>query len=211
VLWALVAVMTGLYVWGHNTAQHANVRFQINEVYGDAPAFRLTDQQGRAFSSEELAGKVWMANFIYTRCGDECPRMSGVLANVANVLEKERLLGTHVHLVTITVDPDYDTPERLAAYSSLFGGDPRWWHFLTGERAYIEQILTQGFHVTMINRTVASLLGGVAHAHGTDDAGIEIIHSERIVVVDRDGVIRKYIDGLQTPPDEIVAQVKAYL
>lgn len=210
-LWALVVVMGGLLVWAQFAAPTGGVRFEVNETYGDAPSFQLIDQLGNDFSSDELKGKVWLANFIYTRCVDECPRMTGALANVADILERDRLLGERVRIVSISVDPEYDTAERLDEYAGRFGTDPRSWHFLTGDREYIEELLTQGFHVTMINRPIASLIGGVAHAHAPEGSGIEIIHSERVVVVDQDGAIRAYVDGLQTPPEDIAAKVRELL
>jgi cytochrome oxidase Cu insertion factor (SCO1/SenC/PrrC family) len=80
-------------------------------VLGALPAFRLTDQHGRPFGSQELAGRVWVASFIFTRCETVCP---AVTRKMARIQDRTRNLEPALHLVSFSVDPEHDTPERLA-------------------------------------------------------------------------------------------------
>ena len=91
-------------------------------VLGEVPAFRLTSQDGRPYGSEELRGKVWVANFIFTSCTSSCPRLT---SKMAIVQRRIRNTDESVHLVSFSVDPDNDTPARLAAYAEQYHYDHR--------------------------------------------------------------------------------------
>jgi cytochrome oxidase Cu insertion factor (SCO1/SenC/PrrC family) len=93
--------------------------------------FSLVDQQGRTVTRGDLAGNPWIAAFIFTRCGGPCPAMS------RQMQELQRTLPPEVGLVSLTVDPEYDTPERLGEYAERYQADARRWRFLTGEKAVI--------------------------------------------------------------------------
>ena len=86
-------------------------------VLGTVPEFRLVDQTGATFGPGRLAGRVWVADFVFTRCPDVCPRMTERLAGV------HRALGDNADLVSVSVDPAYDTPERLADFARFIGED----------------------------------------------------------------------------------------
>jgi protein SCO1/2 len=93
------------------------------------PDFRLTDQDGRTVTAADLRGQIVAIDFIYTRCPlpDVCPRLSANFAMLA------RRFAGRVLLLSVTVDPDYDTPPVLAAYAKRWNADPRTWRFLTGD------------------------------------------------------------------------------
>src|SRR5215468_311516 len=93
-------------------------------ILGTLPAFTLTDQTGRAFGTRELGGRVWVADFIFTSCAEACPLLSQRMAEVGR---RARHLGPDFHLVSITVDPERDTPARLAAYGARWGANPVGW------------------------------------------------------------------------------------
>ena len=98
-----------------------------------APAFSLTDQRGRTFSSEELKGKIWVAFIFLTNCPTgACPVMIGKMAKLQEALPDER-----VHFVSFSIDPQRDTPEVLARYANEIGGAEvsERWHLLTGQSA----------------------------------------------------------------------------
>jgi SCO1/SenC len=95
-------------------------------VLGSVPAFRLVDQTGAVFGPERLAGRVWVANFIFTRCPSICPEMTGRLVRL------QPRLGEAVELVSVSVDPDYDTPEQMRAFAERHRANSPRWHFLTG-------------------------------------------------------------------------------
>lgn len=144
---------------------------------GVVPPFTLTAQDGRPFSSsQELAGRVWVADFIFTTCPGPCPRMSSQMHQVQMALESEG-----IRLVSFTIDPEHDTPEVLAAYAQRFQASPGVWHFLTGPRQELHRLSLDVFRLGPVDGTLE--------------------HSTRFVLVDRQGHIRNYYRT--TEPDAI--------
>jgi protein SCO1/2 len=146
------------------------------EKISQVPAFQLTDQAGKSITLEDLKGKIWAANFIFTRCKGPCPITVLRMQDLNTKLKKVR---GNVELVTFTVDPEYDTPEILKAFSEPLGADPASWKFLTGTPDAIQKIV------------VAGLLQPLAKEPDGTPA-----HSSRIVLVDGEGWLRGYHDGL---------------
>ena len=95
------------------------------ERYGTAPRFSLTERSGKPVASADLRGKVWIADFIYTRCDDTCPLQSSVMAR----LQSEFQADADLRLVSITVDPLTDSPEVLSQYADQHGAHPNRWVF----------------------------------------------------------------------------------
>jgi cytochrome oxidase Cu insertion factor (SCO1/SenC/PrrC family) len=118
-------------------------------VYGSVPDFTLIDQQGRPLRKTDLAGKIWIANFVFTNCPDECPLMTAEMAklqaDLADVLE--------LRLVSITVDPQHDTPPILSQYAARFQADPERWFFLTGDKGTIYRLAREGFRLGVVDPT----------------------------------------------------------
>jgi protein SCO1/2 len=129
--------------------------------------FVLTDQSGADFKSTSLRGHVWVANFMFTNCPGPCPRMSSQMHQVQTVLQQQ-----DVKLVSITVDPDRDTPEVLAKYAAFYGAVPGKWFFLTGTKDVLNYL---GQDVFKLNAVDGSL-----------------DHSTRFVLVDRKSQIRGF-------------------
>ena len=146
------------------------------EKISKVPGFQLTDQTGKSITLEDLKGKIWAANFIFTRCKGPCPITVLRMQELNTKLKKAR---GNVELVTFTVDPEYDTPEILKAFSEPLGADPASWKFLTGTPDAIQKIVVTG------------LLQPIAKEPDGTPA-----HSTRIVLVDREGWLRGYQDGL---------------
>jgi protein SCO1/2 len=144
-------------------------------VLGDVPPFRLVDQRGEPFGSEELRGRVWVANFIFTTCPDICPALTAQMRRLDTLLEPAE----RPRRVSFSVDPVRDTPEVLRRYAEQHrtGSD---WAFLTGERPAIAALLMDGFHVAFANDGPPSQ---------------PITHSDRLVLVDEDLRIRGYYHG----------------
>ncbi|NVJ25206.1 SCO family protein [Myxococcus sp. AM011] len=146
--------------------------------FGALPTFRLTDQTGRPFSEADLRGAVVVADFMFTRCPTVCPLLT---AKMARLQRQAREAGLAVRFVSFSVDPRYDTPERLAAYADTRHLDTSNWSLLTGELEDVETTVLEGFRVMM---------GRDADA-GEDDF-LSIFHGEHFVLVDADGRIRGY-------------------
>jgi cytochrome oxidase Cu insertion factor (SCO1/SenC/PrrC family) len=125
-------------------------------------SFELTDSQGRPFSSAGLRGKVWLGSFFFTACPGSCWKMNQAIAGL-----QKRFADTDVQFVSITCDPENDTPEALAQYAQLFQADPARWHFLTGKMDYLQRIGTEWFKLTVVPKD----------------------HSTRAMLVGRDGQI----------------------
>ncbi len=112
-------------------------------VLGTVPAFELTNQAGSLYGSKALDGKPWVANFVFTRCPTICPAFSAKMASI------QKKTGPELNLVSFSVDPEFDTPEKLSEYATKFQATPRW-TFLTGDRAAVEAIVVKGLMQTMI-------------------------------------------------------------
>ena len=145
--------------------------------YGTVPRFQLVNQNGRPFDSAQLAGKIWIADFIYTTCPGPCPMVSTRMSELQKPLEK-----TDVHLVSFSVDPEKDTPDVLRGYGEKLHADPERWDFLTGPKSAIYKLSHDGFKLAV--------------SDGSDEAGIPV-HSTRMVLVDRHGQIRGYYEAME--------------
>lgn len=137
-------------------------------VLAQLPDFRLIERNGQPLGLADLRGKVWIADFIFTRCPGPCPRMSSLMAALQRDLRSEEAL----RLVSISVDPEFDTPEVLAKYADRYEADEARWFFLTGDKTAIHQLAKSGF-----------LVGGM------DDV---TLHTTRFVLIDRQGRVRGY-------------------
>ncbi len=155
-------------------------------VYNTVPSFQLIDQTGEVFDSQaRLAGRVWVANFIFTTCPGPCPRMSSRM----RYLQGELSDLPEVKLVSFTVDPERDTPEVLARYAAQYEAEPGRWFFLTGPRETLHSLSRDAF-----------MLGDVK---GTLD------HSTRFVLVDGEGRVRGYYASYETDEmDKLLADLR---
>src|SRR5882724_9045879 len=138
-------------------------------VYGTVPAFTLTERSGTTVRAEDLAVRIWIADFIFTRCGGTCPALTATLASAL------RRVPDGTMAVSFSVDPERDDPATLQHYATQFGADPERWLFLTGERAAIERVVREGFRLSL-----AELPPGER-----ERSPEPITHSDRFVLVDR--------------------------
>lgn len=162
-----------------------------------APQFELTDQTGRPFSSTHLAGRVVVANFVFTTCTDICPLLTATMAQVRDQLRQERLLGEKAVLVSFSVDPENDTPDALRTYGERFGAAPAEWRFLTGPRAAIDDLLIGGFKV-----------GRPPPAARSPGGAPEIIHTNRFALIDPKGQVRALYSGDDLNVAAVVEEVR---
>jgi protein SCO1/2 len=155
-------------------------------VLGEVPAFELLERSGGAIRASDLAGHVWVADFIFTHCPDFCPALTTRMRGL-----QDRLGASDpVRLVSFSVDPGRDTPEVLREYAARAGAGPAWF-FVTGPREDMARLLRDGFHVAW-----------------ADDGppASPITHSDRFVLVDRQLRIRGYYHG--TDRDEMERLVR---
>ena len=138
-LLALALISAPGHLLAHSASNHAPaVGSERLPTMGVAPDFTLTSQDRKPVSLHDFRGKAVAIAFIYTSCTDVCPMLT---ANMASVEEKlGPAFGSKVTFISITVDPDRDTPEVLKEYANNFGADPKGWVFLTGEAEAVRQV-----------------------------------------------------------------------
>ena len=155
-------------------------------MLGDLPAFSLTAEDGTPFGKQDLLGRVWIADFVFTSCSDACPRLQAKMKKL-----QDRLIpaeqGGNIGLLSISVDPERDTPQKLKQYGQIFGARAGLWRSLTGDQQEVERTVVRGFHTAMAK---VPPQGADPHV-----AAFEILHGERLVLVDRMGRIRGYYDA----------------
>jgi len=155
-------------------------------MLGDLPAFSLTAEDGTPFGKQDMLGRVWIADFVFTSCSDACPRLQSKMKKL-----QDRLIpaeqGGNIGLLSISVDPERDTPQKLKQYGETFGARPGLWRSLTGDQQEVERTVVRGFHTAM-----AKVPRDPVDPHL---AAFEIMHGERLVLVDRMGRIRGYYDA----------------
>ena len=185
-VWLIAALLLGAIAVGCSPEREL-------EVYWPAPAFQLFDQDGRPVTLDDYRGTVWLASFVFTRCTDICPAVTAHLIQVQRALDAEGLFEKDVALVSFSVDPARDSPPLLKAYAEALSVDLATWSFLTGPDSELKAVITDGFKL------------GYQPIPGTDQIG----HSGRLLLVDRDGIIRALHDFRDSTVEEIVSDIKA--
>jgi protein SCO1/2 len=158
---------------------------------GPAPDFALKNQAGKEVRLAHLRGKVVLVSFIYTTCGGVCPATTHRLSRVQDELKKKRLWDDSVQFVSITLDPERDTPEVLTRYAATYDADTVAWHFLTGRP---EQ--------------VAAVVAAWGMWARKNELGV-IDHPSRIFLVDREGRQREIYSLDYLDPTAVVSDVEA--
>ncbi|MEO1998497.1 MAG: SCO family protein, partial [Planctomycetaceae bacterium] len=154
----------------------------VGAVLGTLPEFALTNQAGQSYGTAELQGKVWIANFFFTRCQATCPQQTQLMADLQESLKKDPIW-SDIRLVSISVDPEFDQPKILQEYATSAGADEDHWSFLTGERGSIWRLSKSGFRLPV--------------ADDADNVEMPIMHDSKFVLVDRQSRIRGYFDVLK--------------
>ena len=168
-------------------------------IIGGVHEFQLTNQLGAAVTLADLHGKVWIANVIFTRCPGPCLTMSRQLAGLAGRLPG----GDETHIVTLTIDPEFDTPAVLARYAGKLGGDTSRWWFLTGAPRELRRLSVDDLKFVAVDKEAKE-------QQSTDDL---FIHSTYFMVVDRRGRLRSVIESVEPGANEktlsIISQLLA--
>lgn len=158
---------------------------------GPAPGFELTAQDGHRLALADLRGKAVVLSFAFTRCGDICPVAIYKLIWMQDELGP--VFGEGVQFVTVTVDPEHDTPAVLADYAETIGARTEGWSFLTGPADRVAE--------------VARRYGVYAKPAGEEGVDHILLTS----LIDRDGVIRVQYLGERFDADEMLADIRALI
>lgn len=154
-------------------------------VYNTVGMFQMTTQAGERFDSGSLQGKVWLASFFFTSCNGPCPRLNRAILDV----QEASYTYPDLRIVSITIDPERDTPEVLSSYAKRYKADPTRWTFLTGPMA-----------------TVNHLAGNVFQTGKIDAA---LTHSTRVMLIDRQGRVRGFFEtGEQSAIETLKAGIE---
>jgi protein SCO1 len=151
-------------------------------VLGQLGPFTLVRESGGPLSSTDLAGKVWVADFVFLGCTESCPLLTTRMSHLETLLKDEatkRGAVLPVRLVSFTVDPVNDTPSRLSDYATRWRADPSVWAFATGSLADVQHVVGDGFKIAF---------GKVESGAGA----FEMMHGNYFVVVDGQMRIRGY-------------------
>lgn len=163
-------------------------RKQPLPVFGEVPSFEFVTSEEKSFTLDDLRGKVWVIDFIFTTCPGPCPMMGQQMARVHERFKND----PRVKLVSVSVNPAYDTPEILAQYAKRFSADPESWHFLHGPEEDVLALTVGGFKM--------------------GDPDDVIAHSQRFALVDTEGFVRGYYLGVDAASvDELMGDIKRLL
>lgn len=183
--WVLAALAGVLFLTGLRACQSRKLA-PLPQL-GAVPAFELIDQRGQAFGSKDLENRVYLVAFFFTSCRTVCPAIVEAQRKVNDIVGRSPL-ASRVRMVSISVDPEYDTPEVLTKWATKSNVDLSRWQLLTGPRAAIEALVVGGFRTAMGTR------------EETSPGLIDIAHSMKLVLIDRTGQIRHYFSA-QTAND----------
>jgi protein SCO1/2 len=166
-------------------------------IYGQVADFALTDQNGRTVSLTDLRGKVWVADIIFTRCAGPCLKMTRQMRELEQALPP----GSQARLVTLTTDPDYDTPTVLKTYAERFSADSDRWQFLSGTKKQIATLAIDSLKLTAIEKKPEE----------RESAQDLFVHSTIFVLVDKHGQLRGVFEtsGEGIEPQQVKADLLA--
>jgi protein SCO1 len=182
----LLAIMMGVALGGSTgmfvlaRLAHAEAE-QALGVNFPLPQFTLTNQDAQPITLADLRGQVWVGDIVFTRCQGPCPVITKHLSELQSELPKN----SPVKLVTLTTDPEFDTPEVMKHFGERFGAHFENWYFLTGDKMEIVRLAVDGLKLTAIEKSPAQ----------RETPADLFIHSTRFVVVDKQGVMRASYDS----------------
>lgn len=160
----LVAVCLGIVLFLAGCGRADKV--ETLPVLGQVEDFTLIDQNGDPFGYADLEGRVWVADFFFSNCPGPCPRMSTLMNDIQRLTKDI----DELRIVSITVDPDRDTPEAMKAYGERYGAIDGRWYFLTGEQELLHRLASKDFSLFDVDGSLQ--------------------HSTRFALIDRQGRVR---------------------
>jgi protein SCO1/2 len=177
--------------WPTGVLCHESLDNQRLSKIGPAPEFTLTKQDGKRLSLNELRGKVLAITFIFASCADTCPVLTAKMAGLQNRLGAD--FGPKVFFVSVTVDPERDSPEVLNRYAEGYKANPAGWAFLTGTQAEIRDVAKRY---------------GIYHKK---TARGDVDHTFLTSLVDQSETVRVQYMGVRFDPDEMLRDLQSLL
>lgn len=165
------------------------VKGETDTVFHQVPNFVLTNQDGKAYSSDDLKDKIYVVDFFFTRCGTICPTMAVEMRRVQDVFAENET----IKLVSISIDPKHDSSQVLKAYAKKNDSNPAKWNFLTGDKKTIYDLAIKGFKLP-----VSDAADYDKNIKSVDET---FIHSEKLLLIDKQGYVRGMYDG--TNPEDV--------
>ena len=169
----------------------------MDTIYNHIPPFQLIDQDGNTVNQSIVKNKIYVADFFFTRCGTICPRISSQLTRVQDIFRNNPAIVFLSH----TVDPEHDRPAQLKAYARKYDAIEGKWYFLTGSKTDIYNLAMHGYFLPTVDAGVKE---------GKPDE--TFIHSEKLVLVDKEGIVRGFYDGTnKADVDKLVLEIRVLL
>lgn len=192
-IWIFIPIVIGIPIAFYAVSLYWEQKFAKLPVFGKAnhtiPAFSLTNQEGKIFNSDEWTNKIVVADFFFTHCAVVCPKMTNNLKKVQSSFTWDEIF-----ITSFSVDPERDNANRLKWYEDKFEINSTNWQFLTGDKKDIYRLARNGF-----------MLVATDGDGGHDD----FIHSEKLVLIDRQRRIRGYYDGTsETEVNKLIHDIK---
>ncbi|MCC6383739.1 MAG: SCO family protein [Bacteroidia bacterium] len=171
-----------LEIYGPKETVHNPVSKAIDTIYHSLKDFNLITNRGDTVTQEILNNKIAIADFFFATCQTICPAMSNQLKRVQDKYQDDH----NVIILSHTVDPVHDTPEKLQQYAESYGAIPGKWYFLTGDKKHIYELARKSYFLAVSDG---------------DGSNRDFIHSQQLVLIDSHKRIRGYYDG--TNPEEV--------
>lgn len=194
-----IKVDTILPIYGEKkaieVAESRNGKINIDTLYHSIPKFQLINQLGDTITDRNLSGVVTIVDFFYTSCPSICIDMTKNLHRIQeHFMQKDQ---DKVRILSISVNPEIDTPEKLLEYVYENDVNSKMWNLLTGDKALIYELARKGFMLT---------------ATEGDGGPNDFIHSEKLIIIDREKRIRGYYNGTsEQSADDLVNDVNKLL
>jgi protein SCO1 len=192
----VIIAIVGAFTWKKIEARELSGKPLL--VYGQVGDFSLTNQNNEIIPLEKLDGQIWIADVIFTRCPLQCIRMTKRMRQLQEALPQE----APVKLISITADPQFDTPEVFKNYATQYGADQTHWSFLTGPKAEITRLVVESLKLVIYEKKPEE----------RELPADLFLHSTKFVLVDQQGQVRGWFDGEHDETKgEIVRAVKTLL
>lgn len=169
-------------------------QWKVDSIYHTITPFKFTNQDNQTVSDKGLEGKIYIADFFFTRCGSICPKMTSQLTRVQEAFKDNE----GINILSFSIDPEHDSVEVLKNYADQYKAKSGRWHLLTGDKHAIYHLGEKGFKIPV--------------GEEKEKVTADYFHSSRLILVDRKGRIRGYYNGVSRDDvDKLILEVKVLL